>query len=61
MKKWYDVLYAGNAGIVEEKVFRTFWDRVWALDAPAFVMFRLADGRVKKINKRWLISITEAE
>lgn len=57
MKTWYDIQFAANAGITEMRVYRKFWDRWFALDAPAFVLFRLPDGTRMRINKHWIISI----
>lgn len=58
-KKWYLISFAASAGIEEFRVYRTFWDRLWALDAPAFLTFRLEDGKRMRINKHWVISIRE--
>lgn len=55
-KKWYKV-YLANPEMSELRVYRTLWDRWWALDAGAFVMFRKEDGVKVRINKHWIIKI----
>ena len=55
-KTWYSVLMA-NPEMTEIKVYRTTYDRLWALDAPAFMLFRREDGQIIKINKKWIIKI----
>ena len=55
-KKWYKVLLA-NPEMSELHVYRTYWDRIMALDVPSFLLFRKEDGRQVKINKHWIIKI----
>ena len=55
-KKWYRVFLA-NPEMSELHVYRTFWDRLMALDVPAFLLFRKEDGQKVKINKHWIIKI----
>lgn len=55
-KKWYRVFLA-NPEMSELHVYRTLWDRLMALDVPAFLMFRKENGQKVKINKHWIIKI----
>ena len=55
-KKWYKVFLA-NPEMSELHVYRTWWDRVMALDVPSFLLFRKADGQKVKINNHWIIKI----
>lgn len=57
-KRWYKVFLA-NPDMSELRVYRTFWDRVMALDVPAFLLFRKENGQKVKINKHWIIKIEE--
>ena len=55
-KTWYKVFMA-NPEMSELRVYRTFWDRVMALDVPSFLLFRKEGGERVKINKHWIIKI----
>lgn len=55
-KQWYKVFLA-NPEMSELHVYRTGWDRLLALDVPAFLVFRKEDGKRVKINKHWVIKI----
>jgi len=59
-KRWYKV-YLANPEMSELMVYRTFWDRLWALDAPSFLVFRKEGGSRVKINKHWVIKIESVE
>jgi len=54
--RWYKV-YLANPDQSEVSVYRTLLDRLWALDAGAFVTFRRQDGHKIRINKHWIIKI----
>ena len=55
-KKWYRVFLA-NPEMSELHVYRTLWDRIMAMDVPAFLVFRKENGQKVKINKHWVIKI----
>ncbi|KKN79307.1 hypothetical protein LCGC14_0340890 [marine sediment metagenome] len=54
--RWYKV-YLANPEQNELRVYRTLWDRWWALDASSFVAFRRQGGEKVRINKHWIIKI----
>ena len=55
-RKHYRV-YLANPEMSEQDVYRTFWDRLFALDVPAFLTFRRENGQKTRINKHWIIKI----
>ncbi len=57
-KTWYKV-YLANSEMSEERVYRTFWDKLWLGDWSGVMMFHTADGKVIRIGKHWIIKIVE--
>ncbi len=55
-KRWYQV-YLANPEMSEMLVYRTLWDRFWALDAGQFVIYRRENGKKVRINRHWIIKI----
>ena len=57
-KTWYKV-YLANPEMSEQRVYRTFWDKLWLGDWSGIMVFRTADDKVIRIGKHWIIKIEE--
>lgn len=57
-KTWYKV-YLANPEMSEERVYRTFWDKLWLGDWSGIMLFRTVDGKVVRIAKHWILKIVE--